>query len=86
MGNYVIRKAAELIAQFKAAGWSELYIAVNLSAKHFLDPNLLNVVRQEVDAQDISAQSLLFEMTEESVTKQVELSMKAMESLKSLGG
>ncbi|WP_428636732.1 putative bifunctional diguanylate cyclase/phosphodiesterase [Shewanella sp.] len=85
VGNYVIRKAAELIAQFKSAGWSELYIAVNLSAKHFLAPDLLNVVRQEVDAHDISAQSLVFEVTEESVIEQVESAMAAMESLQSLG-
>ena len=85
VGNYVIRKASELIARLNSAGWDDLYIAVNLSAKHFLAVDLLTVVRQEVEAQQISARSLVLEVTEESVIEQVEQAMAAMASLKALG-
>ncbi|MCG9722736.1 GGDEF domain-containing phosphodiesterase [Shewanella sp. Isolate7] len=85
VGNYVIRKASELIARLNSAGWDDLYIAVNLSAKHFLAADLLTVVRQEVEAQQISARSLVLEVTEESVIEQVEQAMAAMVSLKALG-
>lgn len=85
VGNYVIKKAVQLIARLQAQGWRDLYVAVNLSAKHYLAEDLVHRVREELNHHDIPAKSLLLEITEESVIKQVELAMSAMASLKSLG-
>lgn len=85
VGNYVLEEGGEILSRLIKQGWGDLYLAVNLSAKHYLDPGLIPLVQRVLSKHQIPPQSLLLEVTEESVIEQVDLALEAMQSLKSLG-
>lgn len=85
VGNYVLEEGGVILSKLIKEGWGELYLAVNLSAKHYLDPGLIPLVQSILLKHNIPPQSLLLEVTEESVIEQVDLALEAMRALKSLG-
>ncbi|WP_076414272.1 bifunctional diguanylate cyclase/phosphodiesterase [Shewanella sp. UCD-KL12] len=85
VGNYVLEEGGSILSRLIEQGWGELYLAVNLSAKHYLDPGLIELVQHILSKYNIPPQSLLLEVTEESVIEQVDLAMSAMKELKKLG-
>ncbi|QSX41310.1 putative bifunctional diguanylate cyclase/phosphodiesterase [Shewanella cyperi] len=85
VGNYVLAEAVQLLQRLKHKDWGELYIAVNLSARHYLAPGLAEYIRSLLLGNGISAKGLLLEVTEESVIEQVDKAMEVMAELKALG-
>lgn len=85
VGNYVLEEGGAILSRLRKQGWSDLYLAVNLSAKHYMDPGLIPLVQDILLKYDLPPESLLLEVTEESVIEQVELAMSSMKSLKQLG-
>ncbi|NRD75128.1 EAL domain-containing protein [Shewanella sp. VB17] len=85
VGNYVLEECGAMISRFRKLGWDDLYLAVNLSAKHYMDPDLIPLVQHILSKYKLSPQSLLLEVTEESVIEQVDLAMSSMQSLKQIG-
>ncbi|MCW4116357.1 EAL domain-containing protein [Aurantimonas sp. MSK8Z-1] len=64
IGLWVMRKACLQLRDWNAHGGSDLKIAVNLSARQFLDPGLLDFVRQSIDEAGIRPDQLEIELTE----------------------
>ncbi|WP_025821768.1 putative bifunctional diguanylate cyclase/phosphodiesterase [Shewanella marina] len=85
VGNYVIVEGIALLAKLFAQGWSDLYMAINLSSKHYLSPGLIEYIQRELDKHNIPHQSLLLEVTEESVIEQLDEARRVMQELKALG-
>ncbi|WP_229381077.1 putative bifunctional diguanylate cyclase/phosphodiesterase [Shewanella psychropiezotolerans] len=85
VGNYVLEEGGAILSRLIEKGWDDLYLAVNLSAKHYMDPGLIPLVQRILSKYNIPPQSLLLEVTEESVIEQVDLALSAMKSLKRLG-
>ncbi|MFT5235881.1 MAG: diguanylate cyclase (GGDEF)-like protein [Shewanella sp.] len=85
VGNYVLEEGGAILSRLRKQGWDDLYLAVNLSAKHYMDPGLIPLVQHILCKYDLPPESLLLEVTEESVIEQVELAMSSMQSLKQLG-
>ncbi|RTR31631.1 putative bifunctional diguanylate cyclase/phosphodiesterase [Shewanella atlantica] len=85
VGNYVLEEAGAMLSRLRKQGWEDLYMAVNLSAKHYMDPGLIPLVQHILSKYDLPPESLLLEVTEESVIEQVDLALSAMKSLKRLG-
>ena len=85
VGNYVLEQGTALLARLLKRGWPGLYLAVNLSAKHYLAPGLAELVKRLLLQHQLPPSSLLLEVTEESVMEQVEQAMVVMQELKELG-
>jgi diguanylate cyclase (GGDEF)-like protein/PAS domain S-box-containing protein len=64
---------------------STLTISINLSAKQFLQPNLVEYIAQVLAEARLEAKSLILEITESTLIEKPELAIATLEKLKSLG-
>ncbi|MCE9679284.1 EAL domain-containing protein [Shewanella sp. AS1] len=85
LSHYLIRKAVALIGRLQQAGWDDLYLSLNLSAKQYLDQTLVQVLAEELSNSGISGHCLLLEVAEDFVVGQVKQAMAAMEAIQALG-
>lgn len=71
------------------AGFSEsenpCNIAINLSAKVFKNPNLLDLIKEQLNFFNIDMEKLIFEITETNIMEHPKGSVKFLKSLKDLG-
>lgn len=70
-------------AQFP--GFAPLTISVNLSTKHFTQPELAEQVRQTLQATGLAAQFLKLEITENTLMSNAEVATVTLKQLRSLG-
>ncbi|MCL2912435.1 bifunctional diguanylate cyclase/phosphodiesterase [Shewanella corallii] len=85
VGNYVLREGVRMLTRLQHAYGDDLYLAVNLSARHYLAAGLKETVSELLALYPVKPETLLLEVTEESVIEQVDLAMDVMHQLKELG-
>ncbi|WP_339376312.1 sensor domain-containing phosphodiesterase [Calothrix sp. NIES-2098] len=66
-------------------GLPRLSVAVNLSARQFQQPNLVNIVKQVLSTTQLNPQCLELEITESIAMKNVEFTQKVLSELYELG-
>ncbi len=64
LGRWVLREACRQAAAWRARGWPDLVVAVNLSAVQFRHPSLGEEVRQALAESGLAPQGLDLELTE----------------------
>jgi diguanylate cyclase (GGDEF)-like protein len=87
IGEWVLREACRQAARWSAADARKQgpAISVNLSARQFEDPNLVQVVRSAVDAAQLDPRRLKLELTESTVMRDAEGAEGTLRELKALG-
>jgi diguanylate cyclase (GGDEF)-like protein/PAS domain S-box-containing protein len=87
LGQWVLETACQQMRIWEArfADDPPLQISVNLSARHFLQPNLLEQCRAILYETQLSHSSLNLEVTESAVMPDPETAIKLMHQLKELG-
>jgi diguanylate cyclase (GGDEF)-like protein len=81
IGQWVLRESLRQLAE-----WPEsLHMHVNLSAKQFLQPNLLDQVAEALAESGVKAERLHLEVTESVVIDNPEAAAKLLESLRATG-
>jgi len=85
MGNWVIKTACLQIKAWKAAGFNDLTMSINLSACHFRDPNLLPIIQSTLDEVGLSGSSLEIELTETAIMEDIDEAIIILNNLKKLG-
>ena len=87
IGRWVLEQACLQIRQWQKVYPSEppLYVSVNLSAKQFMQPDLIDLVSVALDRSGLQPSSLKVEITESMVMRDVELATKMLVYLKALG-
>ncbi|MGI2258894.1 putative bifunctional diguanylate cyclase/phosphodiesterase [Shewanella sp. GXUN23E] len=85
VGNYVLREGVRMLSRLQRNYGEKLYLALNLSARHYLADGLKETVTELLALYPVKPDTLLLEVTEESVIEQVDLAMKVMRDLKELG-
>ncbi|MFT5720517.1 MAG: diguanylate cyclase (GGDEF)-like protein [Motiliproteus sp.] len=85
LGYWVIRQVCELISHRTRQQRNCDPIAVNLSPKQFVDPNLLENIRTIVKEADIDARKLEVEITESTLMDNVDDAIQIMEQLRAMG-
>ncbi len=81
IGEWVIREACR-----QAASWpDDLSVAVNISPKQFQSPNLAAIVLSALASSGLPANRLELEITESIFISNVEKTLEALHSLRSLG-
>jgi diguanylate cyclase (GGDEF)-like protein len=85
IGEWVLRSACEQTRAWQEAGFRDLSVTVNLSARQLKQPNLVERVRQVLSETGLKAQSLALELTENSIMQDVEAMIEQLTDLKALG-
>src|SRR5690606_4116509 len=85
IGEIIFEKACEELIKLKAAGYSQMTIAINVSSIHFQQHNFLESLRSILDKNNMSAQNFEIEVTERTVMNNDRETVKKLVELKQLG-
>jgi EAL domain-containing protein (putative c-di-GMP-specific phosphodiesterase class I) len=84
VGEWVLARACEQLASWRAAGWADLRISVNLSARQFERPGLVGTVAECLRTYNLPGRCLELELTESVLmgdTSQVKTMLEALRAL-----
>jgi diguanylate cyclase (GGDEF)-like protein/PAS domain S-box-containing protein len=84
-GEWVVRAVCRQLKQWAHDGLRPVSVAINLSARQFLAPDLAQNIRLVLEEHGISAELLEVEITESSVMTNAEEAARTLEYLESLG-
>ncbi|HEY8037703.1 MAG TPA: EAL domain-containing protein [Methylobacter sp.] len=85
VGEWVIRTACKQIREWLDAGFPPLVMAVNLSARQFRQPNLIEMIEQALHEFNIPPAQLELELTESVMMDNMEETVETLKKLKLLG-
>jgi len=87
MGNWIIREACSQLRTWKngPALGTDLWVSVNLSSRQLLQPDLTNVVAQNISKAQIDPSSLQLEVTEGIIMDEPEAATAVLVNLRDLG-
>ena len=85
IGDWVLREACRQNKAWQAAGLPPMVVSVNVSARQFMEKNLLGRVVDALKESGLEAKYLELELTESLIMQDVELAVATMEELRRLG-
>lgn len=85
LGEHVLRQACLQTRAWQEAGFHNLRLAVNLSARQFQDPHLCDLIGAVLTETGLPAEWLELEITESTVMNDLETTVHTLERLKQLG-
>jgi diguanylate cyclase (GGDEF)-like protein/PAS domain S-box-containing protein len=85
IGEWVLRTACAQNKAWQDAGLPRISVAVNLSARQFMQPGLLESVRQALGDSGLEARYLELELTESMMMNSAEQFITTLHALKSMG-
>jgi diguanylate cyclase (GGDEF)-like protein len=85
IGKWALRTACLQARAWAGEGLPLLRIAVNLSARQFVSPTLLDDVMQTIAETEMNARLIEFEVTESMMMREPEEAVKLLRSLKAIG-
>ena len=85
VGRWVLQTACTQTKRWHDMGFSDLFVAVNLSARQLQEPDFAQMVVDIVDASGLPPESLKLEVTESSVIQNPEVCIAKMRSLRAKG-
>lgn len=85
IGEWVLREACRRLALWRAAGWPNLVVAVNLSPVQFKRPGLEKSVLDALEEFQVPAANLELELTESLLIENADQVMATMKRFKALG-
>ncbi|MGO1500417.1 MAG: bifunctional diguanylate cyclase/phosphodiesterase [Marinobacter sp.] len=85
IGHWVVMTACRQLAAWKGTRFENLRVAVNLSGRELDDDNLVERIREVLDAEGITADQLEVELTEEILIQNIEHNLNQLSRLHDLG-
>lgn len=85
IGAWVLRQACTRAQSWRQEGRPPIRLAVNLSARQFLQQDLLTLVRSELEESGFDPACLDLEITESAIMEDVDGAVKSLLALKELG-
>jgi diguanylate cyclase (GGDEF)-like protein/PAS domain S-box-containing protein len=85
VGKWVLRKSCLENKRWRKRTGRDMFVAVNLSAVQLADDNLVNDIRQILEATGCDPRYLEIELTESSIMHDSELGIRTLNRLKELG-
>jgi diguanylate cyclase (GGDEF)-like protein/PAS domain S-box-containing protein len=85
MGPWILRTACAQARAWQEAGHAELVVAMNLSARQFQQPDLVQQVKQALEETGLQARCLDLEITESHAMQNAESTIATLRELKQLG-
>lgn len=84
MGEWIIHQACTQAMEWEKAGFS-IAVSVNISARQFVQQNLLKVIEQTLDTSGLPADRLIVEITEQMFLENTDNNLKQISALKAMG-
>jgi len=84
MGDIVITQACQQLKRWQDMGFSQIYIAVNLSAKQLRQHDLIDKIVDNAQKADINVENLLFEITENIALYDFKQSVSILNTFKNM--
>jgi diguanylate cyclase (GGDEF)-like protein len=84
IGAWVIDEACRQAAEWRAEG-AQLDVAVNVSARQLMDPDVVDVVKRALETHGLPPEALCLEITESAVMRDPEAVLNALSLVKQLG-
>ena len=85
IGAWVIHQTCKQQKAWQDQGYSLLPVAVNLSARQFVEQDLVHMIVEELTSTDLSPGLIEFELTERVIMRDVEKTRIKLQSLKDIG-
>lgn len=85
IGRWVFRTACQQSVDWQAQGMPPISMAINLSARQFIDEHLLDDIKLSLKETGMSPSLLELEITESMVMRDVEATLKILKELKAMG-
>jgi len=85
IGRWVISEACRASREFSEHSGRAISVAINLSARQFGEPDLVNDIRRTVKREGADPANIEFEITETMLMNDVERAAKMLERLRKLG-
>ncbi len=85
IGNWVLRCACQQTRKWHEMGYTGIYVAVNLSVRHFREPDLVETVEQVIEATGLPPDCLKLEVTESGIMENPEQAITKMKILRAQG-
>jgi diguanylate cyclase (GGDEF)-like protein len=85
IGEWVLRTACEQLVQWHQEGLTPLSVAVNLSARQFFQPNLIESITQALEETRLDPAFLEIEITETTAVKSIEFARTLLRQLQDKG-
>jgi diguanylate cyclase (GGDEF)-like protein len=85
IGTWVLRTACEQTVQWHKAGLAPLSIAVNLSARQFYQPDLVNIITEVLANAQLDPKYLEIEITESTAVKNMDFTLSVLHKLQEMG-
>ena len=85
LGEWVLRTACAQNKAWQEAGFAPLQMSVNFSPRQFQQPDLVEQVRRALNETGLDPNYLDMELTESSIMKDAELTIRTLQQLKEMG-
>lgn len=85
IGNWVLKTACKQLKIWQEAGHSDLHMAVNLSARQFMDKDIVHLVKDAIEETGIDPHLLELEITESIALNDLEYTIATIKELSSIG-
>ncbi len=85
LGEWVLRKACSFNAEWIRSGLPAMRVAVNISARQFLEPDFMDQVSAALNDSGLDPEHLEIELTESMLVADEEQTLKRLISLKNMG-
>tara|TARA_R110002167_G_scaffold261822_1_gene468447 strand:- start:16018 stop:19176 length:3159 start_codon:yes stop_codon:yes gene_type:complete len=85
MGQWIINEACRQLALWRADGFDNITMAINLSARQFFQKDLLETIENAIQASGVPASKLEFEITESMMMVNIEETIDTLHKIKGLG-
>jgi PAS domain S-box-containing protein len=82
LGDWVLEKACSDLKMWNDSGHPDFYVSVNLSAKQFVQEDLVGKLGAVISSSGVEPKNLKIEMTETSLMRDPELARRKMEQIK----
>jgi diguanylate cyclase (GGDEF)-like protein/PAS domain S-box-containing protein len=84
-GDWVVSTVCRQLSEWRRAGVKTVPVAINLSARQFLAPDLGPAIRSAIDEHGLAPELLEIEITESSIMADTEEAIRTLEYLQLLG-
>ena len=85
LGEWIINEACKQLVLWRNQGFSQLTMAINLSAKQLHSSELGNIIRKILKMHDLQGNKLELEITETAAMVDPDLAVEQLDSLRKLG-
>ncbi|MBT0586759.1 putative bifunctional diguanylate cyclase/phosphodiesterase [Alteromonas oceanisediminis] len=82
---WVIARSMSLLAELSLNGYNDIGMAINVSAKQFLDNNLVDYLEQQLRHYNLAPERIELELTETSLVEDLARACEVMNEVRALG-